>query len=852
MECRACFAIRARHPHRRDEASLQSDYAEEYAYIGSRRRQIDTGGAPAGPPIGPQRAPAHLTGLALSGGGIRSASFDLGALQALEAADAIDAFDYMSAVSGGGYLAGWVQNHYGARQQLYRDVFGYEVGTDDAASLLDNAGDQVEQLRTHTRFIQGSSWFEGPKVFFQWLVRWPTHLIIDDVLHLRGGYNWTHIIDIYQDRIEETYFRGTPPAASTVPPKAEMPLIEVNDAQRASLTPYLVLNANLLNSGASQVSTGSAASDQWSFEFTRDFVGSDGTGYIEARGFDHDVEYVVRDAGRPVAAVVDLDDRVPDLDDADASPMRLSTAVATSGAAFDSLAGVSTLVDFPLVTEAAQFIGGGVLNLYLGYDAPNFSSQYDGNWSPLGYVNMVTWERVPRWVGTGANWLYITDGGHYENLGALALLRRGVQCVVQFDAAADPDAKHEDLYRLSRRVESDLGMSWLTTLPDRGDARGRYRFEIGERGGQQPTAVILYVKANANTDLPHLRPDYATSPLARRDELEREVHRVEALETDAIAALTGEAGTPPGLVARGAAASGAAHAYYEAVISNQDEADDRRRAAQARADGAERKVSDAEASLANLQSLQESLCRDADEIGRADVSPAGLPADATAAERETLLEELAALNATRSRRCAAIPGNGPPADLKAIGPMTAIADRVRALAGGLAQSQLDVERQITIIDGFRAEREQARNEVVLAGAPSRELRDADDAREEAYERLEAVAADAAAVDVFRARVRRNATRLERALRADRNWAKHVAERQERIRKIRDYSVSGEASDFPHTDTILEWYDWERFEAYRLLGFQMASTYLERLKPGDGLEWCDFAPAPPGESDAPAP
>jgi predicted acylesterase/phospholipase RssA len=55
-------------------------------------------------------APAEVTehelvGLALSGGGIRSATFSLGVLQALGAAEKLTSFDYLSTVSGGGCCA---------------------------------------------------------------------------------------------------------------------------------------------------------------------------------------------------------------------------------------------------------------------------------------------------------------------------------------------------------------------------------------------------------------------------------------------------------------------------------------------------------------------------------------------------------------------------------------------------------------------------------------------------------------------------------------------------------------------------------------------------------------------------
>ena len=60
-----------------------------------------------GPPGGAADDPRdRLTGLALSGGGIRSATFALGVLQRLARADLLKRFDYLSTVSGGGYIGG--------------------------------------------------------------------------------------------------------------------------------------------------------------------------------------------------------------------------------------------------------------------------------------------------------------------------------------------------------------------------------------------------------------------------------------------------------------------------------------------------------------------------------------------------------------------------------------------------------------------------------------------------------------------------------------------------------------------------------------------------------------------------
>lgn len=58
-----------------------------------------------------------LVGLALSGGGIRSATFCLGFLQELQRLRLLRIFDYLSTVSGGGYLGGWWSAWLSRRQE---------------------------------------------------------------------------------------------------------------------------------------------------------------------------------------------------------------------------------------------------------------------------------------------------------------------------------------------------------------------------------------------------------------------------------------------------------------------------------------------------------------------------------------------------------------------------------------------------------------------------------------------------------------------------------------------------------------------------------------------------------------
>ncbi|HEU5282338.1 MAG TPA: patatin-like phospholipase family protein, partial [Burkholderiales bacterium] len=75
-------------------------FEREYAELEARSRDLPL-------QIG-KIARDQLLGLALSGGGIRSATFNLGLLQALARARLLKEFDYLSTVSGGGYIGSWL------------------------------------------------------------------------------------------------------------------------------------------------------------------------------------------------------------------------------------------------------------------------------------------------------------------------------------------------------------------------------------------------------------------------------------------------------------------------------------------------------------------------------------------------------------------------------------------------------------------------------------------------------------------------------------------------------------------------------------------------------------------------
>lgn len=89
------------------------------------------------------RGPESTFGLALSGGGIRSATFNLGVLQALQAHGRLDEVDYLSTVSGGGYI-GASLTYLNAREAAHGRGSSFPLSADRA---------QLAWIRRHTRYL---------------------------------------------------------------------------------------------------------------------------------------------------------------------------------------------------------------------------------------------------------------------------------------------------------------------------------------------------------------------------------------------------------------------------------------------------------------------------------------------------------------------------------------------------------------------------------------------------------------------------------------------------------------------------------------------------------------------------
>lgn len=255
--------------------------------------------------------------------------------------------------------------------------------------------------------------------------------------------------------------------------------------------PYLLMNTAVNLEGSDYLNQRGRNAD--SFFFSPRYVGSEATGY----------------------------GRTETLEKADTNA-DLGTAMAISGAAASANMGASTI-------KALRF-SLAALNVRLGYWLPN--PRYLENWhravrwaaniGPL-YFALETFGLLNEKTQN----VYLTDGGHFDNLGLYELLRRRCKVIIVADAEADPPLNFASLIRLQRYARIDLGvlidLPWedirrssdkITKETPHGPlddpeqccgphvAIGRIDYGEDERG------ALIYIKASVSGDESDLIRDY--------------------------------------------------------------------------------------------------------------------------------------------------------------------------------------------------------------------------------------------------------------------------------------------------------------------------------------------------------
>jgi len=360
------------------------------------------------------RDPDHPPQLcvAMSGGGMRSAAYNIGVLRGLNELGVLQNVDIMSSVSGGGYALSWFY-----LQQYYSQERGLKVGPDE---LFDPDGRFQRYLSSHGNLLYQTSTgaYEIGRDTLSWLVTLPANVIANGVFDWRINLNpWRHD---YENNIERVFHLVPDPvygkplnrawfwSTSTVEPDGEAELDQLRPFLRTRGLPYFIINT-----------TAAIDDDGWRYnselsksvyEFTPLHHGSDAFGY--QRG-----QY----------------------------PANMSRAVSISGAAFDSTS----------LPGARRQVAASLVNGDLGYHIDN--PQANTPW--WLYAAPFPFYLIPHNVRDihGPS-IYLTDGGHSENLAAYSVVRRLCRHVIIVDAEHDPAYQFEGLRRLQRRLTAELGI----------------------------------------------------------------------------------------------------------------------------------------------------------------------------------------------------------------------------------------------------------------------------------------------------------------------------------------------------------------------------------------------------------
>lgn len=234
-------------------------------------------------------------------------------------------------------------------------------------------------------------------------------LVVYMVLYLYLDPTASSLHPTYKRRLGSAFavYRDTARTARERPYFSErMKLSDSNVAVDGRDWPQLLIcaAANISDEGATPPGRNAAP-----FVFTHDRIGGDLVGTAETSKLEEAL----------------ADDRERDI--------TLLSAVAMSGAAISpSMGKMSSKAHTFLLALANARLGVWVPNPRYLADKPKESRKI---WGRL----RLTWlfREMLGWNALDAKYLYITDGGHYENLGLVELLRRGCTEIYCFDASGD-------------------------------------------------------------------------------------------------------------------------------------------------------------------------------------------------------------------------------------------------------------------------------------------------------------------------------------------------------------------------------------------------------------------------------
>jgi hypothetical protein len=347
------------------------------------------------------------------------------------------------------------------------------------------------------------------------------------LLGWRVDINKFSLYMLYRNRLVRAYFGASSAHRKPHPFTGFDPDDDPQLADLQDQLPYHIVNTslNLVSGEELAWQTRKAAS----FAFTPRFCGFE-MPLMPAQGANVALHDAQRGTYRPTRQYASRAGRGID----DDAKVRLGMAVALSGAAASPNMGAHSSA--PLNFLMTMF------NVRLGRWCPNpRKAMWKRTSPPIGLFSLIA--ELFGMTNADANYVYLSDGGHFENLGIYELVRRRCRLIVAVDVASDKRLAFEDLGNAIRKCATDLHVTVEldvsrmelvkgTDLCGASCAAGTIRYSHVDAGGIDGT--LLYIKpaivGDENADVLNYRkahPDYPHQSTADQwfDEAQFESYR---------------------------------------------------------------------------------------------------------------------------------------------------------------------------------------------------------------------------------------------------------------------------------------------------------------------------------------
>jgi hypothetical protein len=341
-----------------------------------------------------------------------------------------------------------------------------------SAEIATRADNKPPGLKSRDAMAHTPGWLLSPARHVAYWLDWPLHPALVAIYFVLGALllglsyllkpNANSLHRLYRDRLSKAFLFDPAPPVGGEPGRNIASIAQGRDFRELDMklsdlcpvdrqtgkpdlkAPYHLINTALNIQGSDYANRRGRNADF--FVFSALHLGSEATGYADAAKFE----------------------RVqPSLD--------LATAMAISGAAASSNMGSSSIKS--LTPTLA------LLNVRLGYWLVN-PKYIDRPGKPQHRSTpLYLWSEISGRLYENSDSVYLTDGGHIENLGVYELLRRRCKVVIAVDAEADSPMNFSALMTLQRYARIDLGI--LIDLPWRAIRTGTLAW-MNHNAGKAP------------------------------------------------------------------------------------------------------------------------------------------------------------------------------------------------------------------------------------------------------------------------------------------------------------------------------------------------------------------------------